>query len=81
MPRHFSFWQWAALREHSNNHAPVVEYGVEATNCLYMVSPGGGIVASVWLGRGPAARMLAAHRAYAKVPQSRHGGEGLRGNT
>ena len=64
-----------------NDNAPVVAYGVEATNCLYMVSLSGGMSVSVWLGRGPAGQMLAAHRAYAKVPQSRRGAEGLRGST
>ena len=64
-----------------NDNAPAVAYGVEATNCLYAVSRGGGMTASVWLGRGPAAQMLKAHRVYPSLPPSRHGSEGLRGNT
>ena len=65
----------------SNDGAQAVAYGVEATNCLYTVSRGGGMTVSVWLGHGPAAQMLKAHQVYPTLPPSRHGAEGLRRNT
>lgn len=64
-----------------HDQAPVMARdGLEATNCLYMVSLRGGLSASVWLGRGPASHVNAAHEAFA-TQKERHGVNGVRGNT
>jgi hypothetical protein len=64
-----------------HDQAPVMaKDGLEATNCLYMNSLAGGLSASVWLGRGPAAHVNAAHQAYATMKE-RHGANGISGNT
>ncbi|MDB5041664.1 MAG: hypothetical protein JWN27_2390, partial [Candidatus Eremiobacteraeota bacterium] len=48
-----------------HDQAPVMARdGLEATNCLYMVSLRGGLSASVWLGRGPVSHVNAAHQAF-----------------